>query len=69
MSMPSFNYSAIAPLQPTHDLLYNDLGGYTGIPNFNSGNGMPIPQMGHEQWQFEGAFGDDSFWGYMNNYV
>ena len=64
---PNFNYN-IAPLQPTHDLVYNDLGGIGGAGmNFNPGNGLDLPQLGG-QWQFEGDFGNDSFWEFMNNY-
>lgn len=72
---PNFDFSSMAPLQPMHDLVYNDLStigetqlvdpqlsgiGAGGIfdPNAASG-GM---------WQFEGDFGNDSFWGFMNNY-
>lgn len=65
--MPSYDFSSMAPLQPTHDLLFNDLNGFatpggTGLQGgwMGAGNGA--------QWQFEGDFGNDSFWGFMNNY-
>lgn len=58
-----------------HDLVYNDLGGivgggsgvdYTSAGNGTS-NGLLLPGM-DAHWQFEGAFTNDSFWGFMNNY-
>lgn len=105
ISMPqSFDFSAMAPLQPMHDLLYNDLGtsdlgtvadgpldlsmgcfvdgGLVGPPGLGSmaldvkgfalddgigvggGGGGGTPGT----WQFEGDFGNDSFWGFMNSY-
>jgi hypothetical protein len=65
----------MAPLQPMHDLIYNDLStigdtqlvdpqlasiGAGGIFDPNAATGGV--------WQFEGDFGNDSFWGFMNNY-
>ena len=70
MSIPqNFDFSSMPPLQPMHDLVYNDLGGIVdGGIDFNAtNNGMDIPRM-DGQWQFEGDFGNDSFWGFMNNY-
>lgn len=66
------------PLQPMHDLLYNDLGtvdsaidpSLTALGNgggIDVGIGGNVGWGGGGQWQFEGAFGDDSFWGFMNN--
>jgi hypothetical protein len=70
-----FNLDDLAPLQPMHDLLYNDLMGIdtvtealvpmtapdmTGIWNLNSGPDAVS--------QFEGGFADDSFWGLMNSW-
>jgi hypothetical protein len=61
-----FDPNLIAPLQPMHDLLFNDL---VGTPDAH------IPIMAensaqfHEQgspWQFEGGFTNDSFWYFMN---
>jgi len=83
----TFDFSSMAPLQPMHDLLFNDLGGTieggfdlgagglqtpgiwgpgngTGSGN-GIGNGLPDTTS---QWQFEGDFGNDSFWGFMNTY-
>lgn len=73
----SYDFSAIAPLQPIHDLLFNDLGTVDG----GGGSGLDLSTPGIEwgnangngngdlaQWQFEGDFGDDSFWGYLNSY-
>lgn len=70
----NLDFSSIAPLQPMHDLLYNDLGTVDGGIDLGSsaldeawdngagGNGNVA------QWQFEGDFGNDSFWGFMNNF-
>lgn len=67
---PNYDFSGLAPLQPMHDLVYNDLGGTAGgAIDFNGGNAFPIPHMDStHQWQFAGDFGNDSFWGFMNNY-
>jgi len=71
---PSFDFSSMAPLQPMHDLLYNDLS-TIGDPQMidpqltglgSAGMGMVDTTNG--SWQFEGDFGNDSFWGFMNNY-
>lgn len=67
---PNFDFSTMAPLQPMHDLVYNDLGGtFGGSLEYSNGNGMQIPQMDGNQSQFAGDFGDDSFWGFMNSYL
>ncbi|KAH6662012.1 hypothetical protein B0J14DRAFT_554469 [Halenospora varia] len=84
---PSFNFSAMQPLQPLHDLVYNDLGtgmnltdnvtiGYeTGtwdIGRIGPGGGEHMGgnanQPSPAPWMFEGDFGSDSFWGFMNSY-
>lgn len=75
---PNFDFSSMPPLQPMHDLLYNDLGTVDGSsaidPNLpvsgalSSAWNTPTTN-GSEQWQFEGDFGNDSFWGFMNTYV
>jgi hypothetical protein len=72
---PNFDFSSMAPLQPLHDLVYNDLStigdsqlldpqlssiGAGGIFDPNAASGG--------MWQFEGDFANDSFWGFMNNY-
>jgi len=71
----SINFSNITPLQPMHDLLYNDLGTLDvgldtatldpGLWNGEVGGGVGV---GMGQLQFEGDFGNDSFWGFMNSY-
>jgi hypothetical protein len=68
---PNFDFSAIQPLQPMHDLLFNDLSGMqedvAPLMPANSqayyGNVENIPSF-----QFEGDFRDDSFWYIMNQY-
>lgn len=68
----TYNFGSIAPLQPMHDLLFNDLGTVDGgidlsTPGIEWGNG--VNGNGNlAQWQFEGDFGNDSFWGFMNSY-
>ena len=74
MSIPqNFDFSSMAPLQPTHDLLYRDLSTIgdsqiidpqltdLGTTGFGAMDGT------NELWQFEGDFGNDSFWGFMNS--
>ncbi|KAB8300530.1 hypothetical protein EYC80_000691 [Monilinia laxa] len=67
----NFDLSSIAPLQPMHDLIFNDLSTnlganydlqYQGFPDANIYAQQPEP------WQFEGDLGQDSFWAVMNNY-
>jgi hypothetical protein len=70
----NYDFSSIAPLQPMHDLLFNDLGtvdGGGGLDLSGAGwmgnaNGNTMGEDG--AWQFEGDFGNDSFWGFMNSY-
>jgi hypothetical protein len=64
-----------------HDLLYNDLGTldvgldtatldpglWSGEVGGGGGGGVGAG-MGIGQLQFEGDFGNDSFWGFMNSY-
>jgi hypothetical protein len=75
----NYDFSSIAPLQPMHDLLFNDLGTVDGGGGLDLGggaaldakwNGMYGANVGGEEgtWQFEGDFGNDSFWGFMNSY-
>ncbi|KAH8766563.1 hypothetical protein BGZ57DRAFT_856992 [Hyaloscypha finlandica] len=75
----NYDFSSIAPLQPMHDLLFNDLGTVDGGGGLDLGggaaldpkwNGMYGASVGGEEgaWQFEGDFGNDSFWGFMNSY-
>lgn len=64
----NFDFSAMAPLQPIHDLLYNDLSGMT--PTLGSTTATQ-PQTIYDptmSWQFEGGFANDSFWSLMNQY-
>ncbi|KAK2629222.1 hypothetical protein QTJ16_000042 [Diplocarpon rosae] len=74
-----FDFSSMPTLQPMHDLLFNDLGGTPGMDLRNmawdGGNGEAANEIGgaaggseNGQWQFEGAFGEESFWGFMNSY-
>ena len=57
-----------------HDLLYNDLStiGENSLvdPQLASigAGGLYDPNAASAMWQFEGDFGNDSFWGFMNNY-
>ncbi|KAK6592047.1 fungal specific transcription factor domain-containing protein [Botrytis cinerea] len=67
----NFDLSSIAPLQPMHDLIFNDLSTNLGgtnydlpFQNFQDPNLYAQP----EPWQFEGDLGQDSFWAVMNNY-
>jgi hypothetical protein len=67
-----FDFSSIAPLQPMHDLLYNDLStigdsqlGDPQLPNMTCGR---FDTSRTETWQFEGDFENDSFWSFMNSY-
>lgn len=76
---PNFDFSSMAPLQPMHDLVYNELGGtmdggldMSGVnmatSGWNGNGGALQAPNGNGQWQFEGDFGNDSFWGFMNAY-
>jgi Fungal specific transcription factor domain len=64
----NFDPNLIAPLQPMHDLLFNDL---VGTPDAHmpivAENTAPFHKQG-SPWQFEGEFTDDSFWNLMNTY-
>lgn len=83
-NLASFDFSSMPPLQPFHDLVYNDLGagldagavtegisagsyevGTWDVNHIGIGGG---PGMGAAPLQFEGDFGNDTFWGFMNNY-
>ncbi len=64
----NFDLSGMAPLQPMHDLLYNDLVGMTDDPAPTvAANAQTFYDTG-APWQFEGEFTDDSFWNFMNQY-
>ena len=70
-AVPSYEFSSMAPLQPVHDLIYNDLT-TIGDPQFIDPQlrGLDSADPGDDTgtWQFDGAFADDSFWGFMNCY-
>jgi hypothetical protein len=76
LQIQNYDFSSIAPLQPMHDLLFNDLGTVDGGLDFNTAgmdagwSGMTGAGAGGgaAAWQFEGDFGNDSFWGFMNSY-
>ena len=76
VNIPSnFDFSSMAPLQPLHDLVYNDLStiGDTQLvdpqlANLGAGGLFDPNVASGGMWQFEGDFGNDSFWGFMNNY-
>jgi hypothetical protein len=69
---PSFDFSSMAPLQPVHDLIYNDLSTIVDTQALELQLGdMGTTDMGvvdTSAWQFEGDFRNDSFWGLMNYY-
>lgn len=69
--MPSADSLAgIAPMFPTHDLLFNDL---SAVPDdmlmAPKMDGQP-PMFDTDElaWQFGGAWGDDTVWGFLNQY-
>lgn len=69
----NFDLSSIAPLQPMHDLIFNDLSTNLGGANANYDlqyQGFPDANLyaQPEPWQFEGDLGQDSFWAVMNNF-
>jgi hypothetical protein len=62
----NFDFSGMAPLQPMHDLLYNDLVGITDDPTPGlAANAQTFYDKG-ARFQFEDEFTDDSFWNFMN---
>jgi hypothetical protein len=65
---PNFVFNGIAPLQPMHDLLFNDLAGISDevAPAVEANPQTYFDSTG--PWQFEGDFRDDSFWYIMNQY-
>jgi hypothetical protein len=71
----NFDFSSMAPLQPFHDLVYNDLStiGETQLvdpqlANIGAGGVYDPNASAGNMFQFGGDFGNDSFWGFMNNY-
>jgi hypothetical protein len=64
----NFDFSGMAPLQPVHDLLYNDLVGMTDDPTPAVAANAQTFYDTCAPWQFEGEFTDDSFWNFMNQY-
>ncbi len=72
---PNFDFSGMAPLQPTHDLLYNDLSTIAEtqlvdpqLAGIGAGGIFDPHAASGGMWQFEGDFRNDSFWGFMNNF-
>jgi hypothetical protein len=60
-------------LQPTADLLWDGLVGMNEDPLTGNVNGQPyydvnVGGVPGTPWQFEGEFGGDSFWNFMNQY-
>lgn len=69
VQIPSdFRFSSIEPLLPMHDLLYNDLGTLDRDLQVLDTTGGMDDIRGPKMWQFEGDFGNDSFWSFMNSY-
>ncbi|KAM3080688.1 hypothetical protein ACMFMG_005622 [Clarireedia jacksonii] len=73
----AYDFTSIAPLQPMHDLLFNELSTSADFGNLGGGfeglqqQDLLQQQMSYatpEAWQFEGDFGSDSFWGFMNSW-
>jgi hypothetical protein len=64
----NFDFSGMAPLNPMHDLLYNDLVGISEDPNTAVAANAETFYDSGAPWQFEGGFTDDSFWNFMNQY-
>jgi hypothetical protein len=62
----------MAPLQPVHDLIYNDLSTIADPdvldPQLRGVDTADTSIVDTSAWQFEGGFADDSFWGFMNCY-
>ena len=72
-TLPDFDFSPIAPLQPMHDLIYNDLSIIADMQALDPHPGsQESPDMAgmdtSGSWHFEGDFGTGTFWGFMNNY-
>jgi len=75
-----YDFTSIAPLQPMHDLLFNELsttaaadfghlgGGFQGMQQQDLLQQQQMSYATPEAWQFEGDFGSDSFWGFMNSW-
>ena len=70
---PNLDISTITTLQPMHDLVYNELSSVANVPTLD----FPLVDgriadtttaNTSASWQFEGDFGNDSFWGFMNVY-
>jgi hypothetical protein len=65
---PNFNLGDLAPLQPMHDLLFNDLVGTMETTAPIIAPDTNVIYDPNTPWQFEGEFRDDSFWNFMNMY-
>ena len=74
--LPGFDFTSIAPPQAINDLLYNDLSTIDktkvvefAVANVEGGEPFdPYATCGTDMWQFNGDFGNDSFWGFINDY-
>lgn len=69
-----FDLTAFAPLQPLHDLLYNDLntlrntGSSSHAYDVLESQPLADDRLSSTAWQFDGAFSSSSFWDFMNTY-
>ncbi|KAJ5266923.1 transcriptional regulator family: Fungal Specific TF [Penicillium angulare] len=60
----------ILPPRPTHDLFFDHVSS-TQIPFVDTSDGIlvdPLTANITENWDFEGAFSDSSFWSFMNDF-
>lgn len=64
----NYDFGNMAPLQPLHDLLFNDLVGMPDVSAATAANNTSTFYDTGIPWQFEGEFKDDSFWNLMNQY-
>jgi hypothetical protein len=65
---PDLASEAVPPPRPTHDLFYNHLSS-AQTPSFGTIDQLPVDSfLGNvtENWNFEGTFPDESFWGFLN---
>lgn len=66
---PSDSLAGIAPMFPTHDLLFNDL---SAVPDDMllpaKLDGQPALDADDSAWQFGGDWGDDTVWRLLNQY-
>ncbi|OLN92139.1 Multidrug resistance regulator 1 [Colletotrichum chlorophyti] len=68
-TMPnSWDFTAIAPLFPMGDLIYNDLNGIPDDGSLPAWGATTPPPPAAGQTTFEGVFGNDSVWNLLNQY-